>query len=784
MKFPSFPFVVLDTETTGFVPRVHKIIEFASMRVQEGEVVNEYEELFYAKEVPPVVEVLTRIKTPVLVDKPLFEDRIDRMREAIGPDTLIVGQNVGFDLGMLKGQGIDLTDRPWIDTSMLASLVFPELESYSLGYLSAVLQLNHHPVHRALGDVRATLELLGKCWERLCEMPEDLLQPVRAIMAQSTPGYRLLFEALPQSHNTVRPLWLDAWRDVRDGEDDGFHVTIDVSSQDQTITLLEEPLDPAFLRHAIRHIGEHKDTRHWVAVKNLELAAARLHQAEREAVRIVYPPYLLLDPAAGERLLHQETFTADEATLAAKLRWYAPRLRADFPLHGGEEAVWNGKVACTVDTQTYRAQFDSPPSVLLIDHRQLLKILIETDEGRKIAMEKGLHIIIDDASMLEDTATKAFGWYCAIDDVRAAAEGDETLTKFMDVLQLWIEKVRAGRDLHYLAMADLSHPDARGLREQLDDLLTRQTYTSQVRSHLECLKKIVDPENLRGRIVWIELRQNGSQLLHAAPEHVGAMLKDTLFDAYHTTLFVPTRLADTLKEVLPPSGAHVVRSPESDCLCSIDISFEADPPLDGILTSPPEGKTVVLIPSKGTIENLYVKYAEDLEERGIGLICQGVSGGQGRMQAEFLAAPTPVLWLLTPWTFEGIELPPKTIDHLVLLTLPFDHPSHPVLSKRALRYRNSFTEYLLPRLSQRLFRLLRTFCRFRTPAGDVRILDERLHSKAYGKTLREYLATFTPSGKITGSASEKEKKEPQGKKETPTKQGLGKKKDEGQMSMF
>ncbi len=133
------------------------------------------------------------------------------------------------------------------------------------------------------------------------------------------------------------------------------------------------------------------------------------------------------------------------------------------------------------------------------------------------------------------------------------------------------------------------------------------------------------------------------------------------------------------------------------------------------------------------------------------LICQGLAGGQGRMQSEFLAAPAPTVWLLTPWMFEGIELPPGSVDHLLIKSLPFDHPANPVLSRRSGRYADGFKEYAVPRLLHRLFRVLRTYARFAKPEGDVRLMDERLFSKAYGKRVREYLSRFALPG--SGNAS-------------------------------
>jgi Rad3-related DNA helicase len=112
------------------------------------------------------------------------------------------------------------------------------------------------------------------------------------------------------------------------------------------------------------------------------------------------------------------------------------------------------------------------------------------------------------------------------------------------------------------------------------------------------------------------------------------------------------------------------------------------------------------------------------------------------MQAEFIAAAAPTLWLLTPWTYEGVELPQGTANNLVCFTLPFDHPNHPVLSRRALHYRNAFGEYSLPRLKARLFRILRTFARHATGDATVQVCDDRLKTKKYGPEVRSHLEQY------------------------------------------
>lgn len=739
MQLPPFPFTVLDTETTGFVPRVHRVIEFASVQVTKGEIADTYTQLFAADEIPPVVQALTHIHPQDLAGKPMFADRREEILAHIGEDTAIVGQNIAFDFQMLKGEGLDLTDRPWIDTAMFASLVFPELESYSLGYLSRVLHLRHDPPHRALGDVTATLDLLAVCWGRLLELSGELLDVSRAITERGPEGWKRIFASLPAATKKRPPEWL---RSKECAMPPTGSLSFDLpGSEKGTVYLLEEPLDPGFLRRIIISTTQKKKAVHWIAVKNLEATVRRECLASGKTLRILQPPFLLPDHSAVARFARQQKFTADEVTLALKLAWYEPETRGDLPIHGNEDAVWSGKIACTETSPNYTAQFEDLLPVITLDHRQLLSFLADLEHAAHGALREHAHIVIDDASMLEDTATKAYGWRCPLDDLRAAAEGDATLTRFTDLLQIWVERTRQFQELRMIARSDLETPEAKGLRMQLQELL-EHTLAPQVQRKLSDLQKILDPENLQGRIVWIEQWHNGIQELQSVPERIGTFLKEHLYDRFPTTLFIPPGSAEYLQEILPPGIKTQTASGERQTVSSVPLTFPEHTTIEQLLTSPLPGKTIVLIQSKALIEECYVKHAEPLEAKGVTLLCQGISGGQGRSQAEFLASPAPAVWLMTSWMFESLELPPGTVDHLMISAFPFDHPSHTVLGKRAARYRDGFTEYFLPRLEQRLFRILRAFCRFRTEHGDIAVLDERIRTKDYGKRLRQYLMQF------------------------------------------
>lgn len=745
MNLPHLPLVVLDTETTGFVPRVHKIMEYASMGIENGKVVDTYEALFAAGEIPPVIQVLTRIKQADLEGKPGIEDRKTEVMSHIPENALLVGQNLAFDLGMLKGHGMDLSERPWIDTSLLAALVYPELFSYSLGYMSRVLNLDHSPQHRALGDVRATTELLSKIWERLLELPASQLAQAKEVMERAPKGYKDFFAALPKATKIDTPDWM---KKRNRKEKTSTTETCEIPEAEKgKVTLFEEMLSPSCIEQLVQSAVKKKEP-HWFAVKNLDSFLRRSGLTSESANhRVLWAPYQLLDQEAVKRLEELSELTAEEATLLVKMKWLSPRTRSDMPVHGGEEPVWNGRLACARSSKEYRDQYSNLPPVVISDHRELLSIL--TDEqhpGHALLTSGNVRVTVDDASMLEDTATKAYGWECNTEALRAASSGNAALTQLTDVLQLWMEKTRSSQDVRYLASSDLSNPEASGLRERFTEILATDL-PEQTRNLIEHAAKILDVKNLANRITWIELWHNGTLVLSSVPEQVGLLLSRDLFEKAPTVLLVPQGFAGKLPEVLPPGGGANAKIIEAKKPADLPVSFDAKLTLETLMSTLPEGKTILLIPSKSMGENLYIRYAESLEAEGVTLICQGLSGGQGRMQAEFIAAKGKAVWILTPFSYEGIDLPEGTADRLIIKALPFDHPSHTVLSRRAVRYGNAFTEYLLPRLQHRLFRVLRAFCRMRKEGGGVLFLDERLEQKDYGRGLVSYLQ------KITGESS-------------------------------
>jgi DNA polymerase III epsilon subunit-like protein len=731
MKLPPFSFAVLDTETTGFVPRVHRVIEYAAVRVEGGEVVDTAEYLFSIPgEIPPLIQTLTHIKPEMLQGQPDFATMHEEIAKKLEGVDLLVGQNLSFDIGMLKGEGLDLSERAWIDTSMLASLAFPELPSFSLPYMSRVLGLTHEPAHRALGDVRATLELLARVWERLCELDAEQTAFAQKIMGGSVGGYRILFNALEGKGKGAT--WISQ-RQRKDESRSGKSVPL-AAPPVGTVALREETLDAGCLQGVVDAAADDTTTVRWIAVKNLEGSLKRLTVPDH--VTVLHPPQLLLNPEAAETLAKQETFTSDEAFIRLKLAWWNPRTRNDVALHGGEKDVWNGKLACTDTTPVYTSQFDQKSHAFLLDHRQLLQIVHDAETAKRL---DGAHVIIDDASMLEDTATKAFGHFLGMDYLRAAATGDEQLLRISDLLSLFCEKIRGGEDQYMVTPADLRKPEAAALRSDIDTMLTLPALPPKTEELLRGARALLEENLPEQQIVWIERRMDGALMLQSAPKRVDTLLKDVLYDRHPTTLLVPSGADGHLPEIVSPETPVLTETSDGFAACDLPVHFPSDKGLLHILQNPPPGKTIILAGSKRTIEQSYTVHAERLDAAGVTMICQGMSGGQGRMEAEFVAADSPAILMVTPFMYEGLDFPEGMADRLIIETVPFDHPNHPVLALRRNHYKNAFSEYNVPRLQFRLFRLLRSFCRHKRDGADVTVLDKRLHEKDYGKGIMHYL---------------------------------------------
>ena len=95
---------------------------------------------------------------------------------------------------------------------------------------------------------------------------------------------------------------------------------------------------------------------------------------------------------------------------------------------------------------------------------------------------------------------------------------------------------------------------------------------------------------------------------------------------------------------------------------------------------------------------------------------------------------------------EGVDLPGKYLETLMIHKLPFSVPSDPIAQTRnewlEAQGKNAFIEVSLPEASLKLTQMVGRLVRDEQDSGKVMILDNRLKTKFYGKMLLENLPGF------------------------------------------
>ena len=161
-SFENATFVVLDFETTGLDPQVDEIIEIGAVKIQDGQIVDEYHTLIKpSREISRRSSEITGITQEMLENKRSIEEVLPEFLGFL-ENSIIVAHNANFDYRFLrlwikKVMGLDW-ERPYIDTLALAKSLL-KMRSYSLDSVVEKLGLGPFRHHRALDDARVTAQV-------------------------------------------------------------------------------------------------------------------------------------------------------------------------------------------------------------------------------------------------------------------------------------------------------------------------------------------------------------------------------------------------------------------------------------------------------------------------------------------------------------------------------------------------------------------------------------------------------------------------------------------------
>ena len=189
-------FVVCDVETTGLSARATGIIEIAAARVRGGRIVAEFAQLVDpGVRLPPFITQLTGIADAMLVGQPRIAAVWPQFTEFLSTDVL-VAHNARFDLSFLNAAALAHDGRPIANptlcTLQLARRLLPGLRRRGLDALAAHFAIPQSDRHRALGDVRITVEVLFRLLELLTGRGVARLDQLLDLQHHARDGRRFL----------------------------------------------------------------------------------------------------------------------------------------------------------------------------------------------------------------------------------------------------------------------------------------------------------------------------------------------------------------------------------------------------------------------------------------------------------------------------------------------------------------------------------------------------------------------------------------------------------------
>jgi len=153
-------FAVIDVETTGTDAAMGDLLEVAVVKVRDGAISDRWSTLVNPGR-PIVGNQMHGLTDADVAGAPSPAEAVQQALDHIG-DAIVVGHNVGFDLGFLEAAlpSAKLEPGRYIDTLVLARDGYPEIGQYKLDGLSAFFGIDLSQNHRALPDAEATAALL------------------------------------------------------------------------------------------------------------------------------------------------------------------------------------------------------------------------------------------------------------------------------------------------------------------------------------------------------------------------------------------------------------------------------------------------------------------------------------------------------------------------------------------------------------------------------------------------------------------------------------------------
>jgi len=159
-------YIVTDVETTGHSPFEHRITEIACVVIEGGEIVREYSTLVNPHQlIPPYIANMTGISNGMAKKAPEESSIRSIIQELLSRKSAVFSaHNIEFDWSfvkqLLQRGDIQAPAIPMLCSLKLARRILPNDIKKNVGALAEHFNISISNRHRALGDARATAQIL------------------------------------------------------------------------------------------------------------------------------------------------------------------------------------------------------------------------------------------------------------------------------------------------------------------------------------------------------------------------------------------------------------------------------------------------------------------------------------------------------------------------------------------------------------------------------------------------------------------------------------------------
>ena len=181
-------FCVVDIETNGgSAKKGFQIIELGAVKYKNGQIIDKFESLVFAREIPPYVQEVTKITPKMLENAPRLESVLKDFKVFL-VDDVFIAHDIKFDytfisesfekynLGKLLNRKICTID--------LAKRTI-ESEKYGLSSLKELLNIEVDNHHRAYYDALTTAIIFDKSLENIKKSNNSKIKTVEALITFS-----------------------------------------------------------------------------------------------------------------------------------------------------------------------------------------------------------------------------------------------------------------------------------------------------------------------------------------------------------------------------------------------------------------------------------------------------------------------------------------------------------------------------------------------------------------------------------------------------------------------